>query len=99
MKDIDKFLTKQEKRIEKLKKKYSTKESEETKKPEEVKEEKKSKKRLIYICIIFVFLFLTYLFYRDLSLGLAGFLEFFYNLFNFNIFNDCPKSGPTDFVS
>ena len=99
MKDIDKFLTKQEKRIKKLKRKYSTKESEEIQKTEKVKEEKKSEKRLIYICIIFVFLFFTYLFYKDLSLGIAGFLEFFYNLFDFNIFNDCPDSGPTDFAS
>ncbi len=99
MKDIDKFLTKQEKRIEKLKKRYNTKESKETKKPEEVKEEKKSKKRLIYISIIFVFFLLTCLFYKDLSLGIAGFFDFLYNLFDFNIFNDCPKSGPTDFVS
>ena len=99
MKDIDKFLTKQEKRIEKLKKRYNKKESEETKKTEKVKEEKKSKKRLIYISIIFVFLLLTCLFYKDLSLGIAGFLEILYNLFDFNIFNDCPDSGPTDFVS
>ncbi len=99
MKDIDKFLTKQEKRIEKLKKKYNQKESETIEKTQEVKEEKKSKKTLIYICIIFVFVFFTYLFYKDLSLGVSGVLDFFYNLFNFNIFNDCPKSGPTDFVS
>jgi hypothetical protein len=99
MKDIDKFLTKQEKRIEKLKKRYSTKESEEIQKTEKVKEEKKSKKRLIYISIIFVFLLFTCLFYKDLSLGIAGFLEILYNLFDFNIFNDCPESGPTDFVS
>jgi hypothetical protein len=99
MKDIDKFLTKQEKRIEKLKKRYSTKESEEIQKTEKVKEEKKSKKRLIYICSIFVFLFFTYLFYKDLSLCLTGFLEFFFDLFDFNIFNDCPDSGPTDFAS
>jgi hypothetical protein len=99
MKDIDKFLTKQEKRIEKLKQKYKKKESEEPKKIEKVKEEKKSKKRLIYICLIFVFFLLMYLFHSDLSLGLSDFLEFFYNLFNFDIFNDCPKSGPTDFVS
>lgn len=99
MKDIDKFLTKQEKRIEKLKKKYNQKESETIEKTKEVKEEKKSKKTLIYICIIFVFLFFTLLLYSNLSLGVSGVLDFFYNLFNFNIFNDCPKSGPTDFVS
>ncbi len=98
MKDIDKFLTKQEKRIEKLKKKYSTKESEKTQKTENVKEEKKSKKRLIYISIIFVFLLFTCLFYSNLSLCVSGFLEILYNLFDFNIFNDCPESGPTDFV-
>ena len=99
MKDIDKFLTKQEKRIEKLKKRYSTKESEEIQKTKKVKEEKKSKKRLIYFCSIFIFLFFTYLFYKDLSLCLTGFLEILYNLFDFNIFNDCPDSGPTDFAS
>ena len=99
MKDIDKFLIKQEKRIEKLKKKYSVKESQEPKKTEEVKEEKKSKKTLIYFSIICVLTLSIFLFYSQLSLGLTGFLEFFYNLFNFNIFNDCPKSGPTDFVS
>lgn len=99
MKDIEKFLTKQEKRIAKLKKKYNKKESEIPAKTEEIKEEKKSKKRLIYICIIFVFLFFTYLHLSDLSLGLSGFLDFFYNLFNFDIFNDCPNSGPTDFAS
>ncbi len=99
MKDIDKFLIKQEKRIEKLKKKYSVKESQKPKKTEEVKEEKKSKKTLIYFSIICVLTLSIFLFYSQLSLGLSGFLEFFYNLFNFNIFNDCPKSGPTDFVS
>jgi len=39
MKDIDKFLTKQERRIEKLKQKFKKKESEEPKKIEKVKDE------------------------------------------------------------
>ncbi len=98
MKDVDKFLIKQEKRIAKLKKRYNkTEEPKKPEKPEEAKKVKKSKKQLIAVCSIFVFFISISLYYSSLGYNLDSFWETLTNIFNLDIW-DGDETNPINYV-